>query len=117
MPVSPKGTSGGAPSRGHEPIREGNGGVLLSVHVVPRARRDTVDGMYGDAIRIRLAAPPVEGRANAALLRFLCRKLGVSRAAADLRTGRASRHKLVWIEGVTRAAAERALQPQDDPGR
>ena len=91
-------------------IREAEGGVLLSVRVVPRAKRDAVEGILGDEIRIRLAAPPVEGRANAALLRFLGRKLGVSRSALELRTGSASRHKLVWIEGLTRSAVERALQ-------
>lgn len=96
-------------------IREADGGVLLSVRVVPRAMRDAVDGVYGDTIKIRLAAPPVEGRANAALLRFLGRKLGVSRAALDMRSGRASRHKLVWIEGVTRDAVERALRPPARP--
>ncbi len=92
-----------------QPIRGAEGGVLLDVRLVPRARRDEVEGIYGDSLKIRVAAPPVEGRANEALLRFLGRKLGVSRSRFEIRRGRTSRRKLVWIDGVDEEAVRRAL--------
>jgi uncharacterized protein (TIGR00251 family) len=76
---------------------------------VPRAKRTEVAGRHGDAIRIRLAAPPVDGAANEALLRFLAERLGVPRRAVALAAGAAARRKTVTVTGVTREAAERAL--------
>ncbi|HTR20188.1 MAG TPA: DUF167 domain-containing protein [Gemmatimonadales bacterium] len=81
----------------------------LTVHVVPRARRTAVVGRHGDAIRIRLAAPPVDGAANAELVRFLAERLGVPRAAVTIRTGTTGRRKTVAIAGVTGEKAERVL--------
>ncbi len=82
----------------------------LILHVVPRARRTEVVGMHGDAVKIRLAAPPVNGAANAELVRFLAERLGVPRAAVTIATGHAGRRKTVTIEGVETAAAVRLLE-------
>lgn len=81
----------------------------LIVHVQPRARRSEVAGRYGDAIKVRLAAPPVDGAANEELVRFLAEALGVPRRAVRLTAGLTARRKTVEIEGLTDAAAEARL--------
>jgi uncharacterized protein (TIGR00251 family) len=79
------------------------------VHVVPRAKVTEVVGRHGDAVRIRLAAPPVDGAANAELVRFLADRLGVPQSAVTIVRGAAGRRKTVAILGVTAAAADRVL--------
>jgi hypothetical protein len=81
------------------------------VHVVPRARVTAVAGRHGDALKIRLAAPPVDGAANAELVRFLAERLGVPRSAVTIAAGQGGRRKTVKIEGVETAAVVRALGP------
>ena len=77
----------------------------LVVHVQPRARRSEIAGRHGDAIKVRLAAPPVDGAANEELVRFLAETLGVPRRAVRLTAGLTSRRKTVEIDGLTGAAA------------
>lgn len=84
---------------------EGHGAcaaLVLTVHAQPGAKRTEVAGVHGDALRIRLAAPPVDGKANAELLRFLADAFGVPRRAVTLVRGEASRQKLVRIEAPRR---------------
>jgi len=77
----------------------------LDVHVQPRAKRTEVVGWYGDAIKIRLAAPPVDGAANEELVAFLADELGVTRSSVEIVAGRASRRKRVAVDGVKREEA------------
>lgn len=79
------------------------------MHVVPRARRSEVAGRHGEAIRIRIAAPPVDGAANDELVRFLVERLGVPRAAVSLKAGASGRRKTVAIAGVTLRHVEETL--------
>lgn len=79
------------------------GGVALAVHAQPGARKAEVVGPHGDALKIRIDAPPVEGRANAALLEFVARRLGVPRRDVTLVAGDGSRHKRLRIEGLAPA--------------
>ena len=81
----------------------------IVVHVVPRARATEVVGRYGDAVRIRLAAPPVDGAANEELVRFLAERLDVPRSAVAIVRGASARRKTVAIDGVTTAAAVQVL--------
>ena len=90
--------------------REAGGAVLLTVHVQPGAKRTEVAGVHGDALKIRLAAPPVDGRANDCLLAFLAERLGVTRAAVELVSGATARRKRVRLAGVSDAALERLAQ-------
>ncbi len=83
--------------------------VVLDVRVIPRSRRTVVDGRRGGAILIRLAAPPVDGAANEALLRFLAAALDVPRRSVRLVAGEKSRDKRVAIAGVDVVAVLRAL--------
>lgn len=79
------------------------------MHVVPRAKGTEIAGRHGDAIRIRLAAPPVDGAANEELVRFLAERLGVPRGAITIMRGATARRKTVTVEGVTTDAAVRQL--------
>jgi uncharacterized protein (TIGR00251 family) len=83
--------------------------VTLVVHVVPRARTTEVVGRHGDALKIRLAAAPMDGAANDELVRFLAEQLGVPRAAVTIAAGHTGRRKTVKITGIETAAALRAL--------
>lgn len=86
-------------------LREIPGGVELSVLVQPRASRSRIVGPHGDAVKIQLAAPPVEGQANAELIELLAKALGVPRRQVELLAGDASRRKRVRISGVSAEAA------------
>lgn len=77
-------------------------GVVLSLHVQPGARRTAVVGPYGERLKVAIASPPTDGRANAALLAFLADRLAVPRAAVTLLSGASSREKRVAV--VTSAA-------------
>lgn len=90
-------------------ISQTAGGILLTVRVVPRSSRSRVDGLVGDALKVRLQAPPVDGRANAALVDFMAEALGVPRRAISLAAGLTGRTKRLRVEGITEAAARAAL--------
>jgi uncharacterized protein (TIGR00251 family) len=86
---------------------------LIKVHVVPRAKRTEVVGGHGDAIRIRLAAPPVDGAANAELVRFLAKRLGVVRASVRIKSGAGARRKIVEVAGRSSDDVRRLLLTAD----
>lgn len=88
-------------------IRPVAGGVQLALHVQPGARATALAGRHGDAIKVRLAAPPVDGRANEALVAFLAGLAGVAPSAVRVVRGTSSRQKVVEVAGLTpeRAAA------------
>lgn len=80
--------------------------VVLAVHVQPRAARTEVVGMRGDAVKIRLKAPPVDGAANVELVRFLADQLGVHRRDIEIVGGAASRAKRVRVTGTDLSAGD-----------
>lgn len=73
--------------------------VTLTLHVQPGAKRSEIVGLHGDALKIKLAAPPIEGRANEALLKFLADVFAVPLRNVELHQGGQSRHKVVAITG------------------
>jgi len=85
-------------------VRGRDGRVRFSVHVQPRASRTEVVGIHGTALKIRIAAPPVEGAANDELVRFLSSIFAVSRRDVRILAGGSSRLKVVEILGVTEGA-------------
>jgi uncharacterized protein (TIGR00251 family) len=76
-------------------------GWLLAVRVQPNASVTAIAGEHGDELKVRLAAPPVDGKANAELVRFLAKTLGVPRAAVTIARGETGRSKSVRIREVT----------------
>lgn len=83
--------------------------VILKLHIQPGAKNPGVVGPHGDALKIRLAAPPVDGKANAALLAFIAAKVGAGRTAVELVSGPAARTKRVRIAGIAADAVAAAL--------
>lgn len=72
-------------------------GWLIAVHAQPGAKKSAVAGLHGDALKVRVAAPPVEGKANDALTAFVAKALGLPRRAVSIVKGESSREKLLFI--------------------
>jgi len=81
--------------------------ATLRVHVVPNANSNCVVGEHGGAIKIKLRAPAVEGKANAALVRFLAEEMKLPRRAIVLQSGQRSRDKLLRIDGLSEEEVRR----------
>jgi uncharacterized protein (TIGR00251 family) len=90
-------------------IRQSGMTVRFTVFVQPRASRTEVVGEHGDALKLRVAAPPVEGAANEALVRFLAKALGVPASAVRVAGGASGRRKVIEIEGVSAESVRAAL--------
>ena len=75
-------------------------GAVLSLRLIPRAAKNAIQGEHGDALKIRLCAPPVDGAANAALIEFLSDTLSLPRARIRLLSGKTSRTKRVLLAGM-----------------
>lgn len=80
----------------HDPAA---GRVTLTLHVQPGARKSEIVGLHGDALKIRISAPAVDNKANAALMEFLCEALNVPKSAVVIRHGATGRRKVVEITG------------------
>ena len=90
-------------------LRSTRGGCELSVRVQPGASRSEAVGLYGEELKVRIKAPPVDGKANEALLEFLSRSLRVRRSQCLIVRGEKSRSKTVLIQGVDESLAYAAL--------
>ena len=84
-------------------------GARLSLRVQPGAKRSEVVGWQGEVLRVRVQAPPLEGRANAAVVELLARALGIPRGRVTLERGEASRDKVIAVEGLDAAEVRRRL--------
>lgn len=73
----------------------------INIYVQPRASKTVVAGMHDGCIKIRLAAPPVDGAANAALVEFVAKELGIAKSRVRITAGLTSRRKTVEVDGVT----------------
>ncbi|MBC8263994.1 MAG: YggU family protein [Anaerolineales bacterium] len=90
-------------------ITEAGGGVTFAVRVVPRSSKNEIVGVHGDALKVRLTAPPVEGRANEDLIAFLAQRLGVRKSEVEIVAGAASRRKMIRITGLLVQEVEERL--------
>lgn len=85
--------------------------ITLTLHIQPGAKKSEFAGLHGDALKIRLAAPPVDGKANAALSEFVADRLGLARSAVRLKSGQTSRRKILEVSGSNAVAiAQLAVQ-------
>ena len=91
-------------------VSERETGVRFSVRVQPRASRNEVCGVHGDALKVRLSAPPVDGAANDALVDLLAQSLGVARRAVRIVAGATGRSKVVDVDGVLAAQVLRLAE-------
>jgi uncharacterized protein (TIGR00251 family) len=90
-------------------LRAGDGKITLTLHIQPGVKKTEVAGLYGDALKIRLAAPPVDGKANAALIGFVADRLGVAKSAVSLKSGQTSRRKVLEVLAVSAGDVQRLL--------
>ncbi len=91
------------------PIRDTPNGATFQIRVHPRARKNAIVGEFGDALKVALTAPPIEGRANEAVLAFFAEFLNVPRSSVTIAAGQSSRNKVIRVAGVTAAQVEQRL--------
>lgn len=75
------------------------GAITLTLHIQPGAKKTEFAGRHGDALKIRLAAPPVDGKANEALVKFIAAALHLPKSAVNLKSGQTSRRKVLEVKG------------------
>ena len=83
------------------PLHESPAGVAFAVKVHPRAKKNAITGEVGDALKVALTAPPVDGKANEACVEFFAKLLKVPRASVSIAAGATSRNKVIRVAGVT----------------
>ncbi len=91
-----------------------DGETRITIRVQPNAARNEVLGLSGDVLRLRIAAPPVRGRANKELIAFLSRRLNISRQSVTIVRGHTAREKVVAINGLNRRQILERLLPQSN---
>lgn len=94
------------------PIRDTPQGATFSVKVHPRAKKNAIAGEVGDALKLALTAPPVEGKANEACIRFFSELLDVPRSSVTIAAGETGRQKVIRVNGLTAAEVEKRLRAQ-----
>jgi uncharacterized protein len=92
------------------PIRDTPSGATFQIRVHPRAKKNAITGEIGDALKVALTAPPLEGRANEACIAFFAELLNVSRSSITIAAGETSRNKLIRVSGLSAAEVEARLR-------
>jgi uncharacterized protein len=83
------------------PVHDSSSGATFAVKVHPRAKKNAITGEVGEALKVSLTTPPVEGRANEACIEFLAKLLRVPRSSVTIASGQSSRNKVIRVAGVT----------------
>ncbi len=96
------------------PVREAAGAITFAVRVHPRAKKNGITGTIGDALKLSLTTPPVEGRANQACIEFFAKLFKVPRSSVTIAAGETSRNKLIRVVGINPEQVVRRLH-EDSP--
>jgi len=99
------------------PVRDTASGATFSIRVQPRAKKNAITGEMGDALKLALTSPPVEGRANKAVIEFFAKLLNVSRSSVTIAAGESSRNKVVRVAGMSADSLRTRLQTAMQPDR
>jgi uncharacterized protein len=91
------------------PVRQTSSGATFSVKLHPRAKRNAITGELGDALKVALTAPPVEGKANEACIDFFAKLLEVPRSSVTIAAGQTSRNKVIHVAGLSAVEIEKRL--------
>jgi hypothetical protein len=91
------------------PINETAWGITFAIKVHPRARKNSVTGTIGNALKLALTAPPVEGKANQAVIEFFAELFAIPRSSITIASGETSRNKVVRVSGISRPDVEQRL--------
>lgn len=92
------------------PVNEAPGAVTFAVKVHPRAKKDAITGEIGDALKLSLTAPPVEGRANHACIDFFAKLLNLPRSSITIAAGESGRRKVIRVTGLSAAELRKRLE-------
>jgi len=90
-------------------VHEGRNGVTLAERVHPRAKKNAITGEVGDALKLSVTAPPIDGEANAACIEFLARVLKVARASVTIASGKTGRSKVIRVSGLSAAEVRKRI--------
>jgi uncharacterized protein len=93
------------------PLQESAGGVVFAVKVHPRAKKNAITGELGDALKVSLTTPPVDGRANGACIDFFAKLLKVPRSSVTIASGQTSRNKVIRVAGISAAELGKRIEP------
>jgi len=88
------------------PVRDTPSGATFQIKVHPRAKKNAITGVMGEALKVALTAPPIEGRANEACIAFIAEFLNVPRSSITIAAGETSRNKLIRVSGLSAAQVE-----------
>ena len=91
------------------PIHESSIGVTFAVKVHPRAKKNAITGEIGDALKVALSAPPIDGKANDSCIEFFARLLKVPRSSVTIAAGQSSRNKVIRVNGINAAELRKRL--------
>jgi uncharacterized protein len=91
------------------PFQESDGGVSFAIKVHPRARKNAITGEFGDALKLSLTSPPVDGRANQACIEFFAKLLMVPRSSVTIASGQTSREKVIRVSGLPAEEVRRRI--------
>jgi len=91
-------------------IKNSSGGVTFAVKVHPRAKKNAITGTVGDALKVSLTAPPVDGKANVACMDFFAKLLNVPRSSVTIAAGQSSRNKVIRVAGLSAEELQRRLE-------
>jgi uncharacterized protein (TIGR00251 family) len=83
------------------PIKESGGAATFAIKVHPRAKKNAITGVLGDALKVSLTAPPIDGRANDACIEFFANLLKVPRSSVTIASGEGSRNKVIRVSGLS----------------
>ena len=109
--------SGDPPSRMNAlMVQDTKDGAILTVHIQPKASATECVGIHGDALKIRVAASPIDGAANEELIRFLARRLSIPSTSVQIHSGASGRHKRVLVKGTTARLVTARLNLEDGKG-
>ena len=89
---------------------EQKGKLFLSVYIQPRSSRNRVAGLHGEAVKLCITAPPVEGKANQAVIKYLAGLFNIPKSALEIKSGQQSRSKKIILNGISLTTARQALE-------
>ncbi|MFA5631717.1 MAG: DUF167 family protein [Porticoccaceae bacterium] len=99
-------TPGCSAETGRPYVKCGDGGLWLHCHLQPGASRDEISGIHGERLKLRINAPPVDGKANEQLIRFMAKALGVAKGSISLVSGHSSRQKTLFVADIDSLPSE-----------
>jgi uncharacterized protein (TIGR00251 family) len=91
------------------PIKETKDGITFAIKVHPRAKKNAITGVVGDALKLSLTSPPVDGKANAAVIEFFAKLFAVPKSSVTIAAGETSRNKVIRVAGIAAAQAAKII--------